>query len=323
MKKPALVSRGLFQCVDEGPKYQAGQGNDACPSRGAEGRRGGAGGLRFRFELVAVLLDEVQVIVLPGVEVLLVEVQVHAHQRAEHAVLAPQPLDAVAPDLEVPQQAVALEHVDQALGGVEGEEEGALDHRPAAQPGLAVDQHEHVVGHRLVLGFLQCVPAPQAGHGRVGAFQPPGVAQQAVGHDRGEVLQGRGGRQLPRRVQFLLGEADAPFGAAFQAVDVVAEGAQAVAVDQVLAAVVAFLADEATDLLLQRRVLDPFAVVAHGVDEEALAIGEQHRHGVEHVGLESVAAVPMARHRIGQVEVQMTRADLQTFGGGAGHSGSL
>lgn len=81
-----------------------------------------------------------------------------------------------------------------------------------------------------------------------------------------------------------------------------------------LAAVVAFLADEATDLLLQRRVLDPFAVVAHGVDKEALAIGEQHRHGVEHVGLESVAAVPMARHRIGQVEVQMTRADLQTFG---------
>lgn len=174
-----------------------------------------------------------------------------------------------------------------------------------------------------MLGFLQCVPAPQAGHGRVGAFQPPGVAQQAVGHDRGEVLQGRGGRQLPRRVQFLLGEADAPFGAAFQAVDVVAEGAQAVAVDQVLAAVVAFLADEATDLLLQRRVLDPLAVVAHGVDEEALAIGEQHRHGVEHVGLESVAAVPVARHRIGQVEVQMTRADLQTFGGGAGHSGSL
>ncbi len=45
------------------------------PSRGAEGRRGGSGGLRFRFELVAVLLDEVQVIVLPGVEVLLVEVR--------------------------------------------------------------------------------------------------------------------------------------------------------------------------------------------------------------------------------------------------------
>jgi len=119
----------------------------------------------------------------------------------------------------------------------------------------------------------------------------------------------------------LLDEGQAPLQAALQIVDVVAQFAQALVVGQMLVAVVTFLADEAADLFLQYRVFDLFAEQAYRLDEETFAIGEQHRHGVEHVGLEGIAAVPVAGQGIGQVEVQLAWADFQTFGGGTGHGG--
>ena len=67
------------------------------------------------------------------------------------------------------QQAVLFEHMCQAASGVE-HEEGAHYHGPAQQFAAAAHLVVHVEGHRLVLGFLQRVPAPQTHHGGVCAF---------------------------------------------------------------------------------------------------------------------------------------------------------
>src|SRR5690349_7307489 len=84
-------------------------------SGGTTGRRAASGSTRLRLELGPVLVDQVQVVVLPGMEVAPVEVQVLPDQLAVDAVLAPQPGQPVAPDPPVPQQAVAFEHMGQAL----------------------------------------------------------------------------------------------------------------------------------------------------------------------------------------------------------------
>ena len=149
------------------------------------------------------------------------------------------------------------------------------------------------------------------------------VSQQAVGHDRGDVFQCGGRRQLPLRRELLLRVADARAGTLLDALDVVTQVTQALAVLEMLAAVMAFLADEAANLPLEHRVVDAVAEVAHRIDEEAFAVGKQHRHGIEQVGLEGVAAVPVARQRVGQIEVHVSGANLQSFRCGAGHEGSI
>src|SRR5690606_331012 len=88
-----------------------------------------------------------------------------------------------------------------------------------------------------------------------------------------------------------------------------------------LAAVVGLLADEAADLLQLLRVADPVAEGSHRVDEEALALGEQQRHGVEEVALEGIVTVPVALPRLGQGKARLAWANLQLGGGGAGHRG--
>ena len=74
-----------------------------------------------------------------------------------------------------------------------------------------------------MLGFFQRMPAPQARHGWVCTGQCSGVLQQAVGEDRGDVLQRGGGRQLPLRRELLLGETNPCLGAALDCADVVAQ----------------------------------------------------------------------------------------------------
>ncbi|MCY1548579.1 hypothetical protein D9M68_847000 [compost metagenome] len=150
-----------------------------------------------------------------------------------------------------------------------------------------------------MLGFFQRMPAPQADHGRVRAGQIPRFFEQAVGHDRGDVFQRSGGRQLALWRKLLLGVANPRLGAPLDRGDVITQVTQAVAVFQVLAAVMAFLTDKTTDLFFQCRVVDLVAELAHRVDEKALAIGKQHRHGIEQVAFEGIAAVPVTGQRVG------------------------
>ena len=182
----------------------------------------------------------------------------------------------------------------QAACGVEYKKEGAHHHRPAQQFAAAAHLVVHIKRHGLVLGFFQRMPAPQAFHHRMRTLHVARVTQQAVSHDRGDVLQRRRGRQLPLWRELLLRVANTCLRALFDTGDVVAQVFQALAVFQMFAAVMAFLADKAANLLLQHRVFDLITKVAHRVDKKALAIGKQHRHGVKQMGFERIAAVPMA-----------------------------
>src|SRR5690606_7834354 len=112
-----------------------------------------------------------------------------------------------------------------------------------------------------------------------------------------------------------LDECEASLQAALQVIDVVTQVGYALVVVLMLTAVMAFLADKTTYLFTQLGVFDPVAKQPHGVDEEAFAIGEQHRHGIEKVTLECIATVPMARQRAGQVKIRLARADVQAFRG--------
>ena len=117
--------------------------------------------------------------------------------------------------------------------------------------------------------------------------------------------------------------ADARPGGFLDALYVVAQVAQALAVLEMLTAVMAFLADEAANLFIEHRVVDAVAELAHRIDEESLTVGKQHRHGIEQMGLEGVATVPVARQRVGQIEIHMLGTNLQSFRCSAGHENSI
>src|SRR5690606_25422332 len=123
-------------------------------------------------EFAACPQDQLQVDVLPGMEVGTVGLGVGASQRAQDTAADPQPGKPVAPDFPACQQPVAAQHVQQPLDGVQGKEERALQHRPAAQPDLAADLLVQIEGDSLVLALFQCVPAPQACHVWISASQP-------------------------------------------------------------------------------------------------------------------------------------------------------
>lgn len=86
------------------------------------------------------------------------------------------------------------------------------------------------------------MPTPRAGQRREGVGYVAAISQQAIGHDRGDVFQRRSrdaswryGEELP------LGVADTS-GGFLDALYVVAQVAQALAVLEMLTAVMAFLA---------------------------------------------------------------------------------
>ena len=72
----------------------------------------------------------------------------------------------------------------------------------------------------------------------------------------------------------------------------------------VLTAVDRLLADEAGDVLLQLRVGDAVAEVAHRADEEVLSVGEHRRQRREHVAHDQIAV----REVLGQLGRDIERA---------------
>ena len=116
------------------------------------------------------------------------------------------------------------------------------------------------------------MPTPQAGQGCVSVGHVRVISQQAVGHDRGDVFQRRSRGQLALWRELPLGVADARPGGFLDALYVVAQVAQALAVLEMLTAVMAFLADEAANLFIEHRVVDAVAELAHRIDEESLTV---------------------------------------------------
>lgn len=91
----------------------------------------------------------------------------------------------------------------------------------------------------------------------------------------------------------------------FDRVNVDALGAKPVIELVVDDAVLAFLADEVFDFLLEFWVRDLIPEVAHAVDEETFAFREHGRHGVEKTGLEGVAPKPEFGDVALEIEVQL------------------
>src|SRR5207302_1957405 len=91
-----------------------------------------------------------------------------------------------------------------------------------------------------------------------------GAAENELGEGSGEVLEGCGGSQVRARGHDPLTDLEPTLDDALDALGRVAELVQAVVQGPMLPPMHRFLADEAGDLALQRRVGDPVAEVADG-----------------------------------------------------------
>jgi hypothetical protein len=86
-----------------------------------------------------------------------------------------------------------------------------------------------------------------------------------------------------------------------------------------LATVMPLLANEAAYLLKQERILDLFPEQSDRMNEKALTLGKQYRHGIKEMALERVAAVPMTWHGVRKSRFQMAGVDFKTFRGSTDH----
>src|SRR5690606_22409391 len=187
---------------------------------------------------------------LPGVEIPAEEIPVSAQQMPEQTCLAPQPAHSATSGAQF-ELAITAQPAPGAYGHIPQEEEGRPARGPTQQTPVTAALHVDVEGYRFVFGLFQCVPAPQAAHFRVCIRQPMRVAQYGIGHDRGEMLQGDGGGQLPFGGKVLVDPADALPDRTLQGIDVITQVPQPLVVLDMLAAVVGLLADETADLLCQ------------------------------------------------------------------------
>ena len=118
--------------------------------------------------------------------------------------------------------------------------------------------------------------------------------------------------------EVLLAPSDALQERPLQLVEVVAAPpAERLVVGRVDPAMHRLLPDEAAHRLPEGGVPEPLLVLAHRVDEEALAAREGERHRVEEGGPERAPAVPVAGERLLEVEGRMPGPD----GAAAGHPG--
>src|SRR5690606_16290729 len=125
------------------------------------------------------------------------------------------------------------------------------------------------------------------------------------------MLHGDSGCQPALRREVLVDVTDTALDRPLKLADIVAQVTETLIELYVLATVVRFLTDEATDLLLQFGVADLIAEIAYRVDEELYAVGEQYRHRIEEVAAERIIAEPPALQRVGQGNVQPARPDIE------------
>jgi hypothetical protein len=138
------------------------------------------------------------------------------------------------------------------------------------------------------------VPQPQRADR--GGSQPASAGLEHLFREhRGDVLECAGHRELRLRRQHLAHAAEEPAQPPIDAgrLPVTVRGEQLVE-HAVLAAVHRLLADEAGDLLAEHRVRDVRLVVLHRIDEEALALREQHRQRGEERRRVGIVVEPVA-----------------------------
>ncbi len=177
----------------------------------------------------------------------------------------------------------------------------------------------YVERHGLVLGFLERMPDPHLAVALDRTFETRRVAQQPVGEHRRVVLRRDRMRKLHRMRQLALHVAEHRPDALVELARGQAVRLHQLVVLDVLARVHRLLADEAEHLLLQHGIVDPVAIVAHGIHEETLAGRKQQRQRVEEMGHVRPEAMPVLRAFDRQVETQVAahRHD-PGCGGGSG-----
>ena len=191
--------------------------------------------------------------------------------------------------------AVAFEHLPGEVGG-EAHQVGRAG-QEGALPLQVVVAHVlvEVVGHRLVLGFLDGMPDPQVAHRGMHFFHQVRATQNGIGENRGDVLQTGRGCQLLLLAHVLAGAGQQFAGYRQSMIDdivVLAVGNQIIE-GLMLQGVHGFLADKTGDVFLAVRAFCLVAQGANGIHEETLAIREGQRHHVQHMGEHRVIVEPV------------------------------
>ena len=245
----------------------------------------------------------------PGMKAWLVIGGVMADYRGEQTAWFVEPPQTRSPHLGSLSEAKAIlfEHVVQDQKGVDGEADADFDHgqNAAGIPDLGDLLHD-VKCDRFVFDLFHGVPGVHGAHAWVGGIQNFFAFEKAVGHDGCHVLRGgsEGQRVLFWDPLAQIAVEEAAFQT-FDRIDVDALGPQSVIELVVDDAVLAFLADEVFDFLLEFWVCDLIPEVTNAIDEEAFAFGEHGGHGVEKTGLEGVASKPEFGDVALEIEVQL------------------
>lgn len=212
------------------------------------------------------IVDQLAVVVPPGVEARR-QVFQHRFRQVPGQAAAPEPgMERAAPGAQAEQLPIVAQVMQGLHETVVGKHGAGVQVPRHPAPVAATGRHVSIEGHALVLGFLDRMPVPQGLHVRLGAGQPVGVAQHAVGQHRRVVFQRAGDRQAVQHSQLIdTGEAFLEFFFARVGQAMVFEP---LVVLRMQVAVGRFLADEILDLGAQYRVRQAIlGHVAHCVDE--------------------------------------------------------
>ena len=180
---------------------------------------------------------------------------------------------------------------------------------------MARGGQEYVESHGFVLGFLECVPAPHFGDLGVDRRKQAAVRHVQIGHHRGEMLE-RDGREQHRMRAACARDADAFAHVRTYSINRVFRRVDQFVEHVMLAGVCRLLRDEFSDVFAQGTVRC-IAKMPHGVDEQALAVGECQRQCIEHCGADGIPAEPPVTADALEIEMQIARHDVRFFVGGA------
>ena len=152
----------------------------------------------------------------------------------------------------------------------------------------------HIERNTLVLGFLDCVPAPQARDLRVRIFEYCGICQKFVRHYCRQVFVSYRSSKLAPFGQIVLHPCQPVSQTFFERVEVVSSSsAQGLVVVLVLKAVNRFLTLECRNFLDEPFVIDLVAVRPDRFNEEFFPNRKQAGHSVKKRRTECAATVPI------------------------------
>ena len=141
------------------------------------------------------------------------------------------------------------------------------------------------------------------------------MTQGVLGHGCRDMFQRYGDGELALGFEAFAGQIEQGLGFGCYSVDWKALGLQCVVEIFMGLAVVSLLADKGADFLLQLRIFHVIAIVAHGVDKEALTVGKGARQSVKEGRYQRVAAKPVFFHILVDGKVHATYSDAVVHAG--------